>query len=323
MDITVIIPTFNRASLLKRAINSVLAQKFSDFKLIISDNCSIDDTPEVLEDYRSIPNILINRNVENLGMVGNWRKCIEELCTTPWFILMSDDDYLIDENYLAEVAQSIRDYNPKLVFAGGIISLEKSDTRLEFRPHASGLLDGMTVFAQRGTQHPQDMILCNVAFRRDDAIRLRFLENPDELCCDSRLFLSLCVEGPVYCISKPVCVYTLHGGNLIEKARSVTRYLVSYFDHLIVPYKIARDAGAKREVLAAFEKNTRMKSILKKTLWRLMINDKKSYNFALRRLLDIDRDYLNSNYLNVGTRLQTSIIRALGPILVKHFPVED
>lgn len=47
--ISVVIPTHNRAKLLKRAINSVLRQTFEDFELIVVDDASLDNTSEVVE----------------------------------------------------------------------------------------------------------------------------------------------------------------------------------------------------------------------------------------------------------------------------------
>ncbi|RLF83553.1 glycosyl transferase, partial [Thermococci archaeon] len=46
--VSVIIPTYNRANLLKRAIASVLNQTFTDFELIVVDDASPDNTPEVV-----------------------------------------------------------------------------------------------------------------------------------------------------------------------------------------------------------------------------------------------------------------------------------
>ena len=52
--VTVIIPTYNRAWVLKRAIKSVLAQDFHDFEIVVVDDGSTDNTPEVLESYQQI-----------------------------------------------------------------------------------------------------------------------------------------------------------------------------------------------------------------------------------------------------------------------------
>ena len=50
--VSVIIPTFNRAWILKEAIDSVLAQDFKDFELIVVDDGSSDDTEQILDAYK-------------------------------------------------------------------------------------------------------------------------------------------------------------------------------------------------------------------------------------------------------------------------------
>ncbi len=50
--LSIIIPTYNRAHTLRRPIDSILAQTFTDWELIIVDDGSTDDTKEIIEAYK-------------------------------------------------------------------------------------------------------------------------------------------------------------------------------------------------------------------------------------------------------------------------------
>ena len=64
--VSVIVTTYNRASLLPRAVASVLAQTYEDYELIVVDDCSTDDTPEVTRTFVD-PRIRIVRHPDNRG----------------------------------------------------------------------------------------------------------------------------------------------------------------------------------------------------------------------------------------------------------------
>ncbi len=63
---------YNGEKYLKQAVNSILAQTFTDFELIISDNASTDRTQQICEEYaRQDPRIRYSRNPENIGGANN------------------------------------------------------------------------------------------------------------------------------------------------------------------------------------------------------------------------------------------------------------
>ncbi|MBU1710567.1 MAG: glycosyltransferase, partial [Proteobacteria bacterium] len=51
--VSIIIPTYNRSAFLQEAIDSVLAQSYSPYEIIVVDDGSADDTPEVVKAYES------------------------------------------------------------------------------------------------------------------------------------------------------------------------------------------------------------------------------------------------------------------------------
>ena len=52
--VTVIIPTFNRAHVIQKAINSVLIQNYKNFELIIIDDGSTDNTEEIIKKFHEV-----------------------------------------------------------------------------------------------------------------------------------------------------------------------------------------------------------------------------------------------------------------------------
>ncbi|MCL4378700.1 MAG: glycosyltransferase family 2 protein [Actinobacteria bacterium] len=87
---SIAIPVFNRLIYFKAALQSVLDQTFKDFELVIVDDCSTDGTWEYIQTIKD-PRVRIFRNQKNLGIVQNWKCCIEK-ANGRWFkFLMSDD----------------------------------------------------------------------------------------------------------------------------------------------------------------------------------------------------------------------------------------
>ncbi|MBW2569880.1 MAG: glycosyltransferase family 2 protein [Deltaproteobacteria bacterium] len=69
-------PVYNGGDLLSQAIESILSQDFQDIELIISDNCSTDNTEEVCLKYRKMDKrIRYHRFEENLGGQSTLKMC--------------------------------------------------------------------------------------------------------------------------------------------------------------------------------------------------------------------------------------------------------
>jgi glycosyltransferase involved in cell wall biosynthesis len=99
--VTVGIPTFNRAEWLRETIESVLAQTFTSFRLVVSDNASDDDTPDVVRSF-SDERIDYVRSERNVGAIGNLNRLIA-LAETELLVLLPDDDVLYPEHLEATV----------------------------------------------------------------------------------------------------------------------------------------------------------------------------------------------------------------------------
>lgn len=92
--VTVCIPTYNGSQYLPKCLDSVLSQSDSGFEVLIVDDQSSDNTWEMLNQYAAKDNrIRLFRNEQNLGLVGNWNRCLE-LARGEWIKFVFQDDWL-------------------------------------------------------------------------------------------------------------------------------------------------------------------------------------------------------------------------------------
>jgi glycosyltransferase involved in cell wall biosynthesis len=99
--VTIFIPVFNTEKYIGEAIESIIAQTYPDWELIIKDDCSTDNTYAVIESYAARDSrIKIFRNGKNLGMMGNWNAGVP-LCKSEYWGKLDADD-LWEPNMLEE-----------------------------------------------------------------------------------------------------------------------------------------------------------------------------------------------------------------------------
>ena len=99
MRVSVIIPTYNRAKLLDRAIQSVLNQTYQDFELILVDDGSTDNTREVVSGFADDRIRYIRLN-EGTGGCAAPRNLALGVAQGEYIAILDDDDFWVDEDKL-------------------------------------------------------------------------------------------------------------------------------------------------------------------------------------------------------------------------------
>lgn len=92
---TVIIPVFNREKTIRRAVDSVINQTFSDFKFVIVDDGSTDKTSSILSKYKDSRITVIR--TENSGVSSARNTAVKDLITPYAAFLDSDDEWLTNK----------------------------------------------------------------------------------------------------------------------------------------------------------------------------------------------------------------------------------
>ena len=115
--VSVGIPTFNRANLLVKCLNSVLQQSYENIEVIVSDNMSSDSTPDVcLEFMNQDQRVKTYRQTANIKAVPNF-DYVRRKSKGEYFMLLGDDDW-IDTELIQSCVQFLED-NPDHIAASG------------------------------------------------------------------------------------------------------------------------------------------------------------------------------------------------------------
>lgn len=146
-SVTVVIPTYERAALLPRAIDSVretAAAAGAPVRIFVIDNASKKDPRPALQDrYGSEVRVVINER--NLGMTGNWNRCREVAeadAADAW--LMLEDDNLLDIDYLP-VALAALETNPSCAwFHSAVTEFDDHGNERTWRPWSATALHPTT-----------------------------------------------------------------------------------------------------------------------------------------------------------------------------------
>lgn len=103
MFFSIVVTTYNRSKLLCRCLDSIKNQTFGDYEVLILDDCSSDDTSEVVKKYTSDERFKYIRFEENHGHGDKVVKEAQDkgLFKGEWFVFICDDEYL-SSNFLQE-----------------------------------------------------------------------------------------------------------------------------------------------------------------------------------------------------------------------------
>lgn len=117
MKLSIIIPTFNSGAVLKRALDSIVSQTFTDWEVLIMDGASTDNTIEVAQSYND-PRIRIYSEPDK-GIYDAMNKGIKK-ANGEWLYFLGSDDYLLD-NHVLDSVFSHTDKNLDVIY-GDVLS---------------------------------------------------------------------------------------------------------------------------------------------------------------------------------------------------------
>jgi glycosyltransferase involved in cell wall biosynthesis len=213
--VSVCIPVYNGEKFLAQAIESVLAQTFTDYELIVLDNASTDRTPEIIRQYND-PRITVIRHPTNIGAVNNFNAGIKAAKGT-WVKIVCADDMLfpdcLEKQAGAVSGESSR--NVVIVSCARNIIDENGRTWLKRNyPGRAGLNSGREAVRKticsgsNGIGEPSAVLL-----RRDALVKAGGFDAKFRFCVDVDLWAKMLRGGDLFAIPDVLCSFRVSRGS--------------------------------------------------------------------------------------------------------------
>lgn len=210
--ISIIMPTYKRGEMIIEAINSVLMQTYMNFEVIVVDDCSPDNTKEILEkQYGYEPRVKYYRNEKNSG-AGVTRKNGYLRSKGQFLIFMDDDDYLTDEYFFEKAMKVFKTSQEELSFvsANSVIKYENTGEMQSKVLNVKNRVDNKEYLKGFQTKYMKPNSTFTTVFQA------KYIKNIDsvEMLNDSSIYMRALLTKPAYILDDSVGVYRVHDKNI-------------------------------------------------------------------------------------------------------------
>jgi glycosyltransferase involved in cell wall biosynthesis len=208
--VDVLVPTYNRSGMLRRSLESIQAQTYTDIQVTIGDDCSDDDTRTVAQDFCGTDGRFhYVRNAARLGIFGNTNALFTRV-TAPYVHFMHDDDWLepcFYERMIAGLEES-----PEAGLAWPRVSLSQGENETAFelpeRFSHDQVVPGETAFDE--LLH-RNFVTCPAVVLRASVLR-DMGPFSEYLTADLLMWLRIAVHHDLKFIDAPLFHYRVHEG---------------------------------------------------------------------------------------------------------------
>ena len=217
VKVSICIPTYNRSDYLKYSVNSVLAQTYTDFELIICDDGSTDDTPNVVNSWKD-SRIRYLRHPKNIGRSRNMRSGFDA-AVGDYFIKFDDDDALTSE-FLEKTVQ-VLDSHAEVDFVctdHWVINAQNQREEAATKANSAKwgkdkLIVGKIDNLIGETFVKQSLQVGSTLFRRACLSTVNYMRPEADGCEDFDLLVRLAIAGfQGYFLPELLMEYRFHGG---------------------------------------------------------------------------------------------------------------
>lgn len=227
MAISVILPTYNRAFTLPRAIDSILAQTHTDFELIIVDDGSTDDSLELLSQYKLRDTRIKIICQENHG-VSHARNRGIEMAKHDWIAFLDSDDEWLPEKLEMQMSFAHSSTDIKVIHGEEIWIRDGKFVNPKKKHKKSG-----------GRIFSQCLPLCamspsTIMIHKEVFYKVGLFNEEFTVCEDYELWLRITSRYDVGFIETPIIKkYGGHDDQLSRKFKAMDHWRILAIDHML------------------------------------------------------------------------------------------
>lgn len=246
--VSVVMPAYNGAQLIGETIESVLAQSFTDFELIIVDDCSTDTTWDVIHSF-SDPRIRCFRAAENGGPVTARNIGFAQV-RGRYIAGLDQDDLCAPDRFAQQVA--FLDAHAHVALVASACTLLRDGCELPWQ--GTGSLTSQAIDWLLMMRNP--LVWSSVMFRTDAARQLTPFERPEMLFAeDFDLYHRIRAHGDIARLDAPLLVYRCHPDGVSKKFHekmsvSAAAVLTEYYAAIFGPHARENALLVERHLMA-------------------------------------------------------------------------
>lgn len=210
MLVSVIIPAYNHSQYLRERIDSVLNQTYSDFELIVLDDCSTDNSREIIMEYGSkFPDIIICFNETNSGSpFSQWNKGVR--MAKGEFVWIAESDDSSDPHFLeCAINEMQKSDRTGLVFCDSLIRNVQKKIEYRYSERVKDWEFKKRVPLNSFVENPI-VNVSSVLFRKSVYINAGLADTTMRYCGDWFLYVRIFFQSDIINFPEPLNIFRLH-----------------------------------------------------------------------------------------------------------------
>jgi glycosyltransferase involved in cell wall biosynthesis len=207
-EVSVLMSCFNGSRWLHQAIDSVLAQSFTSFELILINDGSIDDTWEIIESYRNIDSRVVAINKNNTGLADSLNFGIS-IAKGKWIARLDQDDLCESTRLEEQVGFMLKNLNVVLL-GSGFIEFEENNKVIKKHTYPSYHKQLVRNLERSKKFFPHSSAFYKVEVVKQLGGYNKRIHRAEDRC----LWLELATKGNIACLPKPLVKIRKHADQM-------------------------------------------------------------------------------------------------------------